>query len=56
MAAPLTDQGRFPTIQTVPQAGYDNFIEVCAQSPKPTAKLVALMATLKHTEKSGPRK
>ena len=53
MAAPLTDQGRFPTIQTVTKAEYANFLSVCTDAPKPTLKLITLMATLKRAEKIG---
>jgi hypothetical protein len=47
MAAPLTDEGRFPAVQKITKAEYDHFVKTCAQQPKPSQNLIALMSAFK---------
>jgi hypothetical protein len=50
MAAPLTDEGRYPAVQRITKAEYDHFVKTCAEAPKPSADLVALLSTYKRAK------
>jgi hypothetical protein len=43
MAAMLSEEGRFPAVQTISQAEYTRFVTICQNAPAPTAKLRALL-------------
>jgi uncharacterized protein (DUF1778 family) len=48
MAAPLTDEGRHPALQTLTRAEYDHFVKACAEPAKPSETLMALLAAYKR--------
>jgi hypothetical protein len=50
MAAPLTDEGRFPAVQKITKAEYTNFVTACNAPAQPSPGLVNLLMQYKKAK------